>query len=69
MVIADRDPGDETYDPIQAGVIAHRMRRLSSLGFAGARALELAETNVDVREIARLVDKGCPLELAAEIVR
>jgi hypothetical protein len=49
-------------------VIAWRAERLSGLGVRPALALELAET-VDWHELADLLARGCPPELALEILR
>ena len=68
LIVVDRDPGDEHPDPARAGVVAHRMRRLMRIGYCEALALQIAESDVDVREIARLVDAGCPLPTAARIL-
>jgi hypothetical protein len=49
-------------------VIAWRAERLVSLGVRSALALELAET-VDWHELADLLARGCPPDLALEILR
>lgn len=68
ILVVDRDPGDEGEDFARAGVVAHRMRRLVKLGYCEAEALVLAQNNVDPREVADLVTRGCPLHTAARIL-
>ena len=50
------------------GVHAWRVRRLISLGVAGAAA-EAAADRVDWHEVAKLVKRGCPASLALAIVQ
>jgi hypothetical protein len=49
--------------------ISWRRRRLVSLGADADLAAEIAESDVDVHDIARLLDGGCSLELAWMILR
>jgi hypothetical protein len=51
-----------------ARVYAWRVERLSSVGLSNLVASAVAPF-VDWHEIARLVERGCPPELALEIVR
>jgi predicted component of type VI protein secretion system len=51
-----------------ARVYAWRAERLSGLGLSNLVASAVASF-VDWHEIARLVERGCPPELALEIVR
>jgi hypothetical protein len=51
-----------------ASVYAWRVERLSGLGLSHVIASAVAPL-VDWHEIARLVERGCPPELALEIVR
>lgn len=50
--------------------VAWRKECVERLGFADADAVALAEnTEVDIHDVAKLIDRGCPLDLAMEIVR
>jgi hypothetical protein len=49
--------------------IGWRVRRLVSLGADEALAATIADSNVDVHDIERLMKAGCPLELAWTITR
>ena len=51
-----------------ARVYAWRVEQLSGLGFSDVIASAVASF-IDWHEIARLVERGCSLELALEIVR
>jgi hypothetical protein len=46
-----------------------RRSRLSKLGAGDKLAQTIAESGVDVHVIERLVDMGCPLDVAWEITR
>jgi hypothetical protein len=48
-------------------VIEWRQRRLLSLGYPPASATLLACAPVDIHDIERLVEQGCPLDLAIKI--
>ena len=49
--------------------ITWRMRRMLSLGADSALAAEIADSDVDVHDIERLLKAGCPLELAWTITQ
>lgn len=49
--------------------IVWRTRRMASLGADAELAAEIADSNVDVHDIERLLKAGCPLELAWTIMR
>jgi hypothetical protein len=49
--------------------ISWRRQRLVSLGASAELAATIAESDVDVHDIARLLKAGCPLELAWTILR
>lgn len=66
--LENRDPGDEHEQAARGGVIARRMRQARQLGYEHAAALQIAESDMDIRELARLIDRGCPLRLAADIL-
>jgi hypothetical protein len=52
-----------------ADVAEWRFRILREAGFPGGLAMELArEGQVDLHDLLRLVDRGCPPELAARIL-
>lgn len=69
VVLVDRDPGDEqAEDFANAAVVAQRMRRFRMLGYELGHALELAHHGCCPREVASLVERGCPLDVAARIV-
>ncbi len=51
-----------------ARIYAWRVEQLSGLGLSSFVASAVA-TFVDWHEVARLVERGCPPELALEIVR
>lgn len=46
-----------------------RTQRMTSLGANAALAVEIANSYADVHEIERLLEAGCPLELAWSITR
>ena len=46
-----------------------RIQRMTSLGAPAALAAEIANSYADVHEIERLLEAGCPLELAWAIAR
>jgi hypothetical protein len=49
--------------------ISWRRQRLVSLGANAELAATIADSDVDVHDIARLLEAGCPLELAWTILR
>lgn len=49
--------------------IRWRTQRMTSLGAEEALAVEIANSTADVHEIERLLEAGCPLDLAWTIVR
>jgi hypothetical protein len=49
--------------------ILWRTQRMTSLGADAALAAEIANSRADVHDIERLLDAGCPLELAWAITR
>lgn len=49
--------------------IRWRTQRMTSLGADAALAAEIASSDADVHEIERLLEAGCPLELAWTITR
>jgi hypothetical protein len=49
--------------------IRWRTQRMTSLGADAALAAEIAESFADVHEIERLLEAGCPLDLAWTITR
>jgi hypothetical protein len=56
-------------EPIPPEVRAWRYQVLRQAGFARPLARELAgQAGVDLHDLLRLVDRGCPPELAARIV-
>jgi hypothetical protein len=52
----------------EVDVIMWRVDQLRRLGLAPDVAIELAEEKVDYREVERLVQRGCSLELVARIL-
>ena len=46
-----------------------RAQRMASLGADATLAAEIANSRADVHDIERLLDAGCPLELAWAITR
>ena len=48
--------------------ISWRRQRLVSLGASAELAATIADSDVDVHDIARLLEAGCPLELAWTIL-
>jgi hypothetical protein len=50
-------------------VLTWRRQRLLEVGFPWALADQLAHGRVDLHEILALVDRGCPPELAAAILK
>jgi len=62
-------PGPCRTDGPPADVAEWRRCRLVEAGFPLLLATELARTSrVDVHELLRLVDRGCPPDLAARIL-
>ena len=53
-------------DP-EATVIQWRTLYAITLGFDATTSRELAESNTDLHQIERLLNAGCPLELAQRI--
>lgn len=49
-------------------VQAWRLLRLSQLGFASPILDLIAESNADLHVTERLLEQGCPLDVAAQIV-
>lgn len=49
--------------------IRWRTQRMTSLGADAALAAEIANSHADVHEIERLLEAGCPLELAWAITQ
>lgn len=49
--------------------IRWRTQRMTSLGATAALAAEIANSSADVHEIERLLEAGCPLELAWSITQ
>ena len=58
----------ESIDYHQLSAHCWRVSRLRSLGMPGALA-EIYADRLDFHQIARLVQRGCPLLLAIRIVR
>lgn len=56
--------GDE-----QADVFSMRIERLRKIGFDLAQALELAETEADIHQAEQIIQDGCSIETAYEILR
>ena len=50
-----------------ARVFVWRRERLLSLGLAEGRACVIALSQIDIHDIERLVDRGCPLDVAIKI--
>jgi hypothetical protein len=48
-------------------VLAWRERRLIALGYPNGDATLLACAPVDIHDVERLIEKGCPLDLAIKI--
>jgi hypothetical protein len=57
----------EEVDPESGAVHNWRVSRLTGLGLS-RRAAELVADQVDWHEVARLVQRGCPVSLAIAIV-
>lgn len=66
--LVDRDPGDEHNVDDCCAAFEWRMRQLRRMGFEIPRAVELAENRVDIHEIRDLIRRGCPADLAAQII-
>jgi hypothetical protein len=66
LVLEAREPADLT-DEAQV-IIEWRLEQLEKLGVSRIKAALFA-ASVDWHEIAALVARGCPPELAVEIVR
>jgi hypothetical protein len=60
---------DERIDQEEARVTDWRFDRLSRLGVKGDDRLDVAASDVDVHDVERLLEMGCPLDLAIRIVR
>ena len=52
----------------QRRILLHRRKTFVRLGFAGAVLEVLVESQVDLHEAQALIEKGCPLDLAAHIL-
>ena len=50
-------------------VISWRELRLVSMGLGWERAYEIARTTVDLYELERLLERGCPAQTAVSILR
>jgi hypothetical protein len=48
-------------------VLAWRERRLVALGYPVGEATLLACAPVDIHDVERLIERGCPLDLAIKI--
>jgi len=62
------EPSEIEEESEQVRVYAWRIEQLGKLGLSTVIADAVANV-VDWHEVARLVDKGCPPELAVEIAR
>ena len=62
------EPSEIDEESEQVRVYAWRIEQLGKLGLSSVIADAVASV-VDWHEVARLVDKGCPPELAVEIAR
>jgi hypothetical protein len=62
MAVEDTDSGAEA-----SSVHAWRVRRLTQLGLTSPAAEAVAD-NVDWHDVAKLVQRGCPADLAVAIL-
>ena len=59
-----------TTAEFSSGIVEWRRERLLAAGFASALAARLsADSAIDLHALLTLIDRGCPPELALEIVR
>ena len=63
----DANPDSVARNPGEARVFEWRTERLLSLGISKGRASVIALSQTDVHDIERLVDRGCPLDVAIKI--
>lgn len=49
-------------------VVRWRTQRLLEIGYELREAARLAFSRIDIHDLERLVDRGCPLETAVRIV-
>jgi hypothetical protein len=56
------------YSAEQRAVLLWRLRQFTSLGFDYANATVLAGAAVDLGQARKLVQAGCPVETAAQIL-
>jgi hypothetical protein len=63
----DWDTDSALLDDETTRVIEWRQRRLLALGYPLAGATLLACAPLDIHDVERLIERGCPLDLAAEI--
>ena len=63
MVEADRE-----RDDLETAVRRWRFEQFSRLGFTRELSSALAESRVDLSQVRRLIQSGCPPETASRIV-
>lgn len=66
LIVYNGDPGDEL--PETSSNYQRRFRRLSRMGFDELTAHQLAESPVPIADVRCLLERGCPLHVAAQIV-
>ena len=59
--------GNDLLDDEASRVLDWRERRLLALGYPPVGATLLACAPIDIHDIERLVERGCPLDLAVKI--
>jgi hypothetical protein len=67
MDTAEFDVDDALLEDETSRVLAWRQRRFVSLGYPVAGATLLACAPVDIHDVERLIERGCPLDLAIKI--
>jgi hypothetical protein len=67
--VSELDSGDVEWLRLDEELMVVRWRtdRLLALGYEFRRAASLAISGADIRELERLIGKGCPRETAARI--
>jgi hypothetical protein len=53
----------------ELGLFSWRRDEAERLGYPPAQAIDLALSHIDLRELERLIRRGCPPQLALEITR
>lgn len=63
----DPEPADQEADE-RVRVAAYSCRMFEDLGFGSVGAMLLVAAGADWHEAKRLIEKGCPLDMAMEIL-